>query len=73
MPLYEADFGWGKPTWATAGHTEVPNVVVLSPTRDGEGIEAWVKLIEEDIAFFECNKDLLDFATINPSALNFFN
>ncbi|GMP47119.1 hypothetical protein CsSME_00015026 [Camellia sinensis var. sinensis] len=73
MPLYEADFGWGKPTWATIGHIEVPNVVVLSPSRDGEGIEAWVTLIEEDMAFFECNKDLLDFATINPSALNSFN
>ncbi|KAL7263324.1 hypothetical protein ACSBR1_001492 [Camellia fascicularis] len=73
MPLYEADFWWGKPTWATIGHVEVPNVVLLSPSRDGEGIEAWVTLIEEDMAFFERNKDLLDLATINPSALDSLN
>ncbi|CAL5429613.1 unnamed protein product [Camellia sinensis] len=70
MPWYEADFGWGKPTWATIGSVGVPNVSVLSEARDEEGIEVWVCLIEQDMALFQSTQDLLAFATLNPSALN---
>ncbi|KAG2701849.1 hypothetical protein I3760_06G063100 [Carya illinoinensis] len=60
-PLYEADFGWGKPTW---------NVVCLMDTRDGSGIEAWITLSEEDMALFEHEKDLLEYASFNPTVLD---
>ena len=68
--LYEADFGWGKPTWVTVGDLfQFPNIIILTDTRDGDGIEAWVSLTEEDMAIFETNQELLTFGSLNPSAL----
>jgi hypothetical protein len=67
FPLYEADFGWGKPTWVSVGDLVHKNFIVLVDTRDGGGIEAWVTLSEEDMALFERNKELLEFAALNPS------
>ena len=70
FPLYEADFGWGKPTWVTVGDLfQFPNIIILTDTRDGDGIEAWVSLTEEDMAIFETNQELLTFGSLNPSAL----
>ncbi|OVA20487.1 Transferase [Macleaya cordata] len=40
FPLYEADFGWGKPTWASTAPLPMENVVVLMDTKSGDGIEA---------------------------------
>jgi hypothetical protein len=70
FPLYEADFGWGKPTWVTVGDLVHKNFIVLMDTRDGGGIEAWVTLSEEDMALFECDKELLEFASLNPRVKN---
>ncbi|PSS19366.1 Vinorine synthase [Actinidia chinensis var. chinensis] len=71
FPLYEADFGWGKPIWVIVGDLFlVPNIIILADTRDGNGIEAWVALTEEDMAIFETNQELLTFGSLNPSALN---
>jgi hypothetical protein len=39
-------------------------------TRDGEGVEAWVTLTEEDMAFFERDRELLAAASLDPSALD---
>ncbi|XP_035545956.1 BAHD acyltransferase BIA1-like [Juglans regia] len=68
-PLYEADFGLGKPTWVTIyGYNLMfKNSVFLMDTRDGSGIEAWITLSEEDMALFEQDKDLLGFASSNPT------
>jgi len=70
FPFYEADFGWGKPTWVSIGNMESKNVIVLMDTRDGSGIEAWVCLSEEDMALFERDSELLEFASLNPSVQN---
>ncbi|CAK7327406.1 unnamed protein product [Dovyalis caffra] len=65
--LYDADFGWGKPTWlSNAVTTRLKNIVCLIDTRDGDGIEAWVILSPEDMALFGSNKELLEFAAENP-------
>ncbi|KAF5470856.1 hypothetical protein F2P56_011344 [Juglans regia] len=69
-PLYDADFGWGKPTWVTVATMVLNNPIVLMDTRDGSGIEAWITLSEEDMALFEHDKELLEFASFNPSVLN---
>ncbi|XP_057984674.1 vinorine synthase-like [Hevea brasiliensis] len=69
MPLYEADFGWGKPTWVAIPIKEPYNVSVIMDTRDGGGIEAWLCLSEEDIAFLEHDEELLTYATFNPSII----
>ncbi|KAH9746104.1 HXXXD-type acyl-transferase family protein [Citrus sinensis] len=70
FPLYEADFGWGKPVWVTLPHTMLKNVVYLLDTKDGEGIEALVSLTKEDMAEFERQEMLLQFADVNPSVLD---
>uniref|UniRef100_A0A2N9FTG6 BAHD acyltransferase n=1 Tax=Fagus sylvatica TaxID=28930 RepID=A0A2N9FTG6_FAGSY len=69
-PLYEADFGWGKPTWVTIAGLVYKNVTVLMDTRDGSGIEAWVTLSEEDMTLFQRDQELLTFASLNPSVLD---
>ncbi|KAG6670898.1 hypothetical protein I3843_Q030300 [Carya illinoinensis] len=70
-PLYEADFGWGKPTWVTIGNNlMIKNCAFLMDTRDGSGIEAWITLSKEDMALFEQEKDLLEYASFNPTVLD---
>ncbi|KAL7184990.1 hypothetical protein ACSBR2_027015 [Camellia fascicularis] len=38
-------------------------------TRDGDGVEVWTTLKEEDMALFQGDPELLAFASPNPSAL----
>ena len=66
--LYEgADFGWGRPAWATIPVvTEHPNMVSLMDTASG-GVEAWVTLSRQDMAVFENDSLLAKFA-YNASA-----
>ncbi|XP_021746722.1 BAHD acyltransferase At5g47980-like [Chenopodium quinoa] len=67
--LYDADFGWGKPTWLSLVSLGYKNTFALSETKEGGGIEAWVTLKEDDMALFERNLELLAFALPNPSVL----
>jgi len=39
----------------------------LIDTRDGDGIEACISLSPEDMALFESNMELLEFAAANHS------
>ncbi|KAJ9169391.1 hypothetical protein P3X46_017593 [Hevea brasiliensis] len=64
FPLYEADFGWGKPEWVTTLCWEEKNFIIVMDKREGDGIEAFVTLEEEAMAMFEHDKELLDFASI---------
>ncbi|KAK8482811.1 hypothetical protein V6N13_135087 [Hibiscus sabdariffa] len=59
FPLYEADFGWGKPVWASSASLSVKNLVAFMDTAGGDGIEAWIHLKEEDMADFGCDEELL--------------
>ncbi|XP_059668956.1 stemmadenine O-acetyltransferase-like [Cornus florida] len=63
FPFYEADFGWGKPTWVCTPIVPYKNVCVLMSTKEGDGIEAWVNLLEKDMAIFERDLDLLSFVS----------
>lgn len=64
-----ADFGWGKPIWVNNSGTIKNNFFLLTDTRGGDGIEAWVTLNEEEMTFFEKDTELLAFASSNPSVL----
>ncbi|CAL1375869.1 unnamed protein product [Linum trigynum] len=66
FPIYEADFGWGKPVWVTAADFVLTDVIILLDTRDGLGIEAVVSLEEHEMAALERDQKLLAFARINP-------
>ncbi|KAH6819442.1 hypothetical protein C2S51_003045 [Perilla frutescens var. frutescens] len=53
FPVYEVDFGWGKPVWVCTTTLPYKNLVVLMSTPCGEGIEAWANMVEEDMKVFE--------------------
>ncbi|KAK9119967.1 hypothetical protein Scep_018060 [Stephania cephalantha] len=60
--FYDADFGWGRPVWVTTISVDLPNLVILMDTRSGDGIEVWVNMLEEDIAGFASDPELLALA-----------
>ncbi|XP_058191986.1 stemmadenine O-acetyltransferase-like [Rhododendron vialii] len=60
FPLYEPDFGWGKPQWVGSMSLTFKNLVVFMDTRTGDGIEAWVHLKREDMAKFETDAEFLE-------------
>jgi shikimate O-hydroxycinnamoyltransferase len=62
LPIYEADFGWGKPIWA--GSPSLTFKKFTDSTVSDEGIEAKVQLTEEDMVKFQddtgsCSNKLL--------------
>ncbi|XP_065847788.1 stemmadenine O-acetyltransferase-like [Euphorbia lathyris] len=59
FPIYEVDFGWGMPEWVTTSSVFIDNVVTFLDTKQGQGIEAWVNMTEDDMAKFENDKHLL--------------
>ncbi|GJU31770.1 acylsugar acyltransferase 3-like protein [Tanacetum coccineum] len=59
-PLYNVNFGWGKPLKATFDIPEVDHAVfVLMDTPSGDGIEATAHLREDEMAIFENDKEIL--------------
>ncbi|KAF3672153.1 putative acetyl-CoA-benzylalcohol acetyltransferase-like [Capsicum annuum] len=67
FPLYEADFGWGKPFWVSAVSFDIIEIVCLMDTKNGDGIEAWVSLKENVMAEFEKHPDILTVCPPLPS------
>ncbi|KAF3431114.1 hypothetical protein FNV43_RR25844 [Rhamnella rubrinervis] len=68
FPLYEVDYGWGKPIWLTNTPSgSLKNVVTMLDTREGDGVEAWVTLTQQDMELFERDPELLAFALLNPN------
>ncbi|GMJ13258.1 hypothetical protein like AT1G24430 [Hibiscus trionum] len=59
FPLYEADFGWGKPVWVASASLSAKNLVAFMDIAAGDGIEAWIHLKEEDMAEFGRDEELL--------------
>ena len=45
------------------------HVIVMMDTRNGDGIEVFVDLEDEDMAVFERDAELLGYASFNPCAL----
>ncbi|EOY00801.1 hypothetical protein QUC31_014111 [Theobroma cacao] len=64
FPLYEADFGWGKPIWVGSATLASMHGVIFQDIISSDGIEAWINLKEEDMAKFDCDKELLGFITL---------
>ncbi|KAK1431302.1 hypothetical protein QVD17_07759 [Tagetes erecta] len=73
MGYYEVDLGWGKPIWVCGGSGEgnavFMNYVLLMDTQDGDGIEAWVNIDEEETRVLRHNPELVEFASVDPSPL----
>ncbi|XP_016581959.2 acetyl-CoA-benzylalcohol acetyltransferase-like [Capsicum annuum] len=58
FPWYGADFGWGKPCWVSSVSKNYEGISLLD-TKNGDGIEAWVGLKEDDMAEFERDPEIL--------------
>ncbi|GMN63913.1 hypothetical protein TIFTF001_032986 [Ficus carica] len=69
FPFYELDLGFGKPIWVSIASVAYKNCVLLMDTREGDGIEVWLVLREVDMVLVEGNKELLAFASLNPSVI----
>ncbi|XP_059446884.1 stemmadenine O-acetyltransferase-like [Corylus avellana] len=63
FPVYEADFGWGKPVWVASARLLYKNLVSFFDTKSGNGIEAWINLDKEDMAKFEVDEELLAYVS----------
>ncbi|RDX58204.1 Vinorine synthase, partial [Mucuna pruriens] len=59
LPVYDADFGWGKPIWACPPAWKIKNVVVFTDTKLGGGIEAHISMMEADMVRFQNDKEIL--------------
>ncbi|KAH6819171.1 hypothetical protein C2S51_002774 [Perilla frutescens var. frutescens] len=61
--FYGADFGWGKPVWASIGPVAGENTMILTEKKEGAGIEAWVHLSStHNMAIFQQDEDIRLFA-----------
>ncbi|XP_038681033.1 stemmadenine O-acetyltransferase-like [Tripterygium wilfordii] len=74
--LYKVDFGWGNPCWVTSlpGYeftkSGFTSAHFLMDTRANNGVEAWVYMEEEEMSILENDKEILDFASVDPSPLS---
>ncbi|KAJ0233384.1 hypothetical protein HA466_0283480 [Hirschfeldia incana] len=70
-PFYEVDFGWGSPVWVGPPLHSISNFVfvLLMDSKDGEGVEAWISLPEQDMSVFVGDQELLTYAVLNPPVL----
>ncbi|KAK7280912.1 hypothetical protein RIF29_08485 [Crotalaria pallida] len=59
FPLYDADFGWGEPTWVGSPTLPFKNLVVFVDNKHGGGIEAYIHMTMEDMAKFEADEELV--------------
>ncbi|KAM4109596.1 hypothetical protein ACJW30_03G131700 [Castanea mollissima] len=67
FPIYEADFGWGKPVWVGSARLTFKNLVTFFDAKSGNGIEAWVNLKEDDMAKFERDEEFLTHVSSTPN------
>ncbi|GFP78718.1 vinorine synthase [Phtheirospermum japonicum] len=59
LPAYEVDYGWGKPVWVSIIGVPQKNLVFFLGTKSGDGIEAWVSMVEQYVAKIETSYHLL--------------
>ncbi|XP_022151916.1 vinorine synthase-like [Momordica charantia] len=68
MPIYDADFGWGKPEWVGSPALIFKNLFVLVDKKDGDGVDVYVHLKKEHMARLEADHLFLNYAKLpSPS------
>ncbi|XP_050373424.1 stemmadenine O-acetyltransferase-like isoform X2 [Argentina anserina] len=65
FPLYDNDFGWGKPIWVSSPPLTFKNLVVFMDTKEADGIEAYISLEEEVMAKFETDIEFLAYVSLS--------
>ncbi|GAA0153395.1 hypothetical protein LIER_11644 [Lithospermum erythrorhizon] len=62
-PLYEIDFGFGKPIWTILGSVYTEKVFFLMDNPEGDGVEALVTLEEKVMSLFENEEEISTFSS----------
>ncbi|KAJ0034784.1 hypothetical protein Pint_25807 [Pistacia integerrima] len=62
MPFYP-DFGWGKPVRVMRVQSFPEEIILLMDTKDGDGVEAWISLDENDMPIFQQDPDIVAFTS----------
>lgn len=71
--IYKIDFGWGTPVWFYGMNAGFTRIVALNDTLKGGGVEATVTLTSNEMEIFETDNELLSYATVNSSPLEFLD
>lgn len=61
FPIYGVDYGWGRPSSVSTTKAWLDNLINLTDTEGGDGIEAWVNLEYDDMRQFESDRDVLTY------------
>ncbi|XP_039173500.1 acetyl-CoA-benzylalcohol acetyltransferase-like [Eucalyptus grandis] len=59
FPLYDSDFGWGKPDMVSNSSPPLRSVGLVDSPVDG-GIDAWITLNQDEMALFKQDPDIVD-------------
>nr|GEV23541.1 transferase, chloramphenicol acetyltransferase-like domain protein [Tanacetum cinerariifolium] len=62
FPFYEADFGFGKPTWVAPGSFAIQNSACLMDDAQGNGVDAHFLVEVENVPYFERALKIISFA-----------
>lgn len=67
LPVYEADFGWGKPVWVTSATLMFTNLIILIPASPStKDIIAYINLTVEDMAKLETDLEFTSLVSKAP-------
>ncbi|KAK3420126.1 hypothetical protein EUGRSUZ_G00928 [Eucalyptus grandis] len=58
FPLYDSDFGWGKPDMVSNSSPPLRSVGLVDSPVDG-GIDAWITLNQDEMALFKQDPDIV--------------
>lgn len=58
FPLYDSDFGWGKPDSVSNASPPLRSVGLVDSPADG-GIDAWITLNQDEMALFKQDPDIV--------------
>lgn len=67
FPLYDVDFGWGRPVWVTFPALWFKNLVTFLDSKDEDAIDAIVHLEEQHMNKLEADELFLKYATPIPT------
>nr|GMD97704.1 acylsugar acyltransferase 3-like [Ipomoea batatas]GMD97705.1 acylsugar acyltransferase 3-like [Ipomoea batatas] len=59
LPMYDVDFGWGRPVHVSVPMGPFKNFIVLFGNKSMGGVDAWVTMEETHMAALEQNEELL--------------
>ncbi|KAI4340667.1 hypothetical protein MLD38_025477 [Melastoma candidum] len=59
FPVYEADFGWGKPEWVGFAGSSRMNHVIFVDGKEGKSMEAYVALKDEEMKRFQTDPEIV--------------